>query len=144
MNRFSDISWISISVKGTKVKIEVTETIEKTQVIDRTTPCDIVAAKNGLIVSIVTNAGTPKVKAKDVVEQGDLLVSGQLLIGEGAEQKIEYVHASAQIKAKLWYEFDLSEYIKYNEKIYTGQTKKGYNINIMLAFLIVIMIRLVM
>jgi similar to stage IV sporulation protein len=130
MNNFPDISWISISVKGTKAKIELTETIEKTQIIDRTKPCDLVAAKNGLIISIVTNAGTPKVKVKDVVEKGDLLVSGQLLIGEGAEQKIEYVHASAKIKAKLWYEFDLSENIKYNEKIYTGQTKKGYSINI--------------
>lgn len=132
MKEFKDISWISISTKGTKAKIELTETIAKTDIIDRTKPCNIVASKNGLIVSIVTNAGTPKVKQKDVVEQGDILVSGELIIGEeGSEQKSKYVHASAEIKAKLWYEFNLEEYIKYNEKIYTGQTKKLYALEIM-------------
>lgn len=132
MSKFEDISWISISTKGTKAKIELTEIIEKTQIIDRTKPCDIVATKNGLIVSIAVNAGTPKVKQKDVVEKGDILVSGELIIGEeGAEQKREYVHASAEVKAKLWYEFDLKESINYNEKIYTGQTKKEYSLEIL-------------
>lgn len=132
MSKFEDISWISISTKGTKAKIELTEIIEKTQIIDRTKPCDIVASKNGLIVSIAVNSGTPKVKQKDVVEKGDILVSGELIIGEeGAEQKREYVHASAEIKAKLWYEFNLKENIKYNEKIYTGQTKKEYSLEIL-------------
>lgn len=132
MSKFEDISWISISTKGTKAKIELTEIIEKTQIIDRTKPCDIVASKNGLIVSIAVNSGTPKVKQKDVVEKGDILVSGELIIGEeGAEQKREYVHASAEVKAKLWYEFNLKENIKYNEKIYTGQTKKEYSLEIL-------------
>lgn len=131
LNKFSDISWIAISTKGTKAKIELTETIVKPKIVDRNTPCDIVASKNGLIVSIVTNAGTPKVKPKDVVEQGDILVSGELIIGEeGAEQKRQYVHASAEVKAKLWYEFKLEENIKYNEKIYTGQSKKLYCLQI--------------
>lgn len=130
MNHFSEISWIAISVKGTKATIELTETIKKTEIIDRTKPCDIIAKKNGLIISIATNAGTPKVKAKDVVDQGDLLVSGLLVIGEGEEQKKQYIHASAQIKAKLWYQFELSENIKYNDKIFTGQTKKDYSIQI--------------
>lgn len=132
MSKFKDISWISISTKGTKAKIELTETIEKPQIIDRNTPCDIIAAKNGLIISVVVNSGTPKVKQKDVVEKGDILVSGELIIGEeGAEQSREYVHASAEIKAKLWYQFELEENIKFNQKNYTGQTKKGYSAEIL-------------
>lgn len=131
LNKFSDISWISISTKGTKVKIELTETILKPQIIDRNTPCDIVASKDGLIVSIVTNAGTPKVKSKDVVEKGDLLVSGKLLIGDEGSESVRYVHAAAEVKAKLWYELKMEEDIKYNEKVYTGQTKKSYSITIL-------------
>lgn len=131
LNKFNDISWISINIKGTKAKVELTETILKPQMIDRNTPCDIIASKDGLIVSIVTNAGTPKVKQKDVVEKGDILVSGQLLIGEEGAETIRYVHAAAEVKAKLWYELKLEEDIKYNEKIYTGQTKKSYSINVL-------------
>lgn len=132
MTKFKDISWISINITGTKIKLELTEIIEKPQIIDRTKPCDIVASKNGLIVSIVVNSGTPKVKQKDVVEEGDILVSGELIIGEeGAEQKREYIHASAEVKAKLWYNLTLDETIKYNEKIYTGETKKGYSFKIL-------------
>ncbi len=131
LNKFNDISWISINIKGTKAKVELTETILKPQMIDRNTPCDIIASKDGLIVSIVTNAGTPKVKQKDVVEKGDILVSGQLLIGEEGAETVRYVHAAAEVKAKLWYELKLEEDIKYNEKIYTGQTKKSYSINVL-------------
>ncbi len=131
MKKFNDISWIAISSAGTKIKVELKETIAKTEMIDTKTPCDIVANKNGIIVSIATNIGTPKVKAKDVVEKGDILVSGQLVIGEEGSQRIEYVHAKAEVKAKLWYEFNLEEDIKYNEKIYTGKTKKSYTVDVL-------------
>lgn len=128
LNKFEDISWIAISTKGTKARLELTETIVKPQIIDRDTPCNVIASKNGLIISMVTNSGTPKVKQKDVVEKGDILVSGELLIGEEGAQTVKYVHASAEVKAKLWYELKLEEDIKYNEKIYTGQIKKTYSI----------------
>jgi len=128
MKEFEDIAWVSIGIKGTKVNIELAETIVQPQIIDRTTPCDVIASKDALIVSIAVKSGTPKVRAKDIVRQGDVLVSGEVIIGE--EGIREYVHASAEVKAKIWYQFEIEEELKCQEKVYTGNSKNVYYVQI--------------
>ncbi|HHW67288.1 sporulation protein YqfD [Defluviitalea raffinosedens] len=132
MNDFNDIAWTAVDIKGTKVTVELTETVVKPEIVDQTTPCDLVAEKTGLIVSIATRAGTPKVKPKDVVQKGDLLVSGELIVKQDEEGTvIKYVHADAEVKAKTRYEITYDQPLSYIEKQYTGEVKKQYGINIL-------------
>lgn len=132
INSFSDLSWITIQIKGTKAVIKLTETIPKVEIIDNNTPCDVVASKDGLIVSIVTSAGTPVVKAKDVVQEGDVLVSGEIIVKEDEMGIIkEYTNAKAEVKAKLWNEFNFFVPLIYNEKIFSGNTVKGLSLIIL-------------
>ena len=127
IQNIKEISWVSAYIKGTRLFIDLVEVVPKPEFIDVHTPCHIVADKKGIIVSIATSAGTPKVKAKDVVEEGDLLVSGELLIKEEEEIKdIQYVHALADIKGKVWYVFEVEQDIYYINKQYTNQIKKHY------------------
>ncbi len=126
MKEFEDISWIAISTQGTRINIELAETIEIPQIIDRTTPCDIVAQKDALIMNVAVKAGTPKVKARDVVRAGDILVSSKMNIGE--EGIVEYTHASAEIVGKIWYKFETVQELIFQEKVYTGNLKKEYYI----------------
>lgn len=128
-NNFMDLSWITIQIEGTRATIKLTETIPKLELVDLSTPCDIVAKSDGLVVSIVTRTGTPKVKAKDVVEQGDVLVSGELIVKEDETGILkDYVHSQAEVKAKLFHEINISVPFEYTEKLYTGNEKNYYDV----------------
>ncbi|NLK21451.1 MAG: sporulation protein YqfD [Epulopiscium sp.] len=129
---FDDISWTAVNIKGTKITIELNETVIKPEIVDQTTPCDLVAEKTGLIVSITTRAGTPKVKPKDIVKKGEVLVSGQLIVKEDEEGVItKYVHADADVIAKTRYEIKHKQPLYYIEKQYTDNIKKQYAISLL-------------
>lgn len=127
---FDDISWVAVNIKGTKAEIKIVETIPKPEIVDRTTPVNIIAAKAGIITSVAASAGTPIVKENDVVEIGDLLVSSEIVIKDGdMEMGKEYVHAAAEITAKVWYNMEFTEDLVYTEKQYTGNTKTDKNLD---------------
>lgn len=125
ITEFENISWVGVKITGTNIKISIVETIPETKIVDRVTPCDIVAKKDGIIIGIATSAGTPLVKQGDVVQAGDILVSSEISIKSGDEEVgREYVKAEAVVQAKLWYELKDELELKYNEKVYSGETKK--------------------
>lgn len=125
INEFQDISWVGVKITGTNIKISIVETIPETKIVDRVTPCDVVAKKDGIITSIATSAGTPLVKQGDIVQAGDILVSSEISIKSGDEEVgKEYVKAESVVQAKLWYEINDEIELKYNEKVYSGETKK--------------------
>ena len=127
--RFSDISWVSVGIKGTDVTIKLAETIEKAERIDRETPCDIVASADGVIVQITAERGTPKVKPGDVVKKGDVLISSELLIGlEGEEQHTEYTAAEGAVTARIWQRLTEELPLQYEEIQYSGVEKENHSI----------------
>lgn len=132
LNNFGDISWVNIKLNGTSAIIQLKETIPKQDIIDTNTPCNVIAKKDGLIENITASAGTPKVKQKDVVKKGDVLVDSQITIennnAESSEPTVEYVHAQAQVTAKTCYEINFSVPYEYTEKKYTGKMKKVYQL----------------
>ena len=130
MNNFHDISWLDIYIKGTRAVIQLTETIQTPQVIDKSAPCNIIASKDGLITSIVTGAGKPLVKQNDVVRKGDILVAGEFM-AEGDDGSIfKRVHAYSEVWAKMYNEITFEIPLTYDEKEYTGEFKKMYSIRI--------------
>ena len=127
--RFSDISWVSVGVEGTDVTIKLAETIEKAERIDRETPCDIVAAQDGVIVQITAERGTPKVQAGDVVKKGDILISSELIIGlEGEEQHTAYTAAEGMITARIWQKLTEEMPLRYKEVVYNGVEKENHSL----------------
>ena len=124
---FENISWVTVSVKGTQAYIEIIESLEKVVLTDKESPCDIVAKKDAVITNIITTSGTPIVKQKDVVRKGDILVSNELLIKEdefGVHKS--NVHSDAEVYGKLYYEINFSLSSAYSEKKYTDNIRKKY------------------
>lgn len=131
LNEFSDASWVNVSVKGTRATIRLTETIPKQDIIDRSTPCDVIAKKDGIITSIVTSAGTPLKKELDVALKGEVLVSGELVIKDDETGRItQYTHAEAAVVAKTYYEIKFFTPFIYEDRIYTNNSKKIYFISL--------------
>ena len=127
--RFDEIAFLHIQLTGTRAVVRLSETIPPHGEESPTAPQDIVAKKDGLILSIATSQGTPLVKAGDVVRAGDVLVSGVLAIGEpGMEPRYDYVPAQAEVRAKLFYEMEFDVPLFYEEKSFTGNQRTVYSI----------------
>ena len=128
--RFPELTWVDIYIKGTKALISVAESLPEQKLIDRTTPCNIVAKRDGLIIGMATSAGTPLKKEYDVVKKGEILVSGEIVAGSDDTGEIrEYVRARSEVWAKLYYDMTLFVPFVYTEKEYTGNTSRGYRLN---------------
>lgn len=99
--RIDELAWVNIDIPGTRAIVEVVERVMPPKIINKDLPYNIIAAKDGLIISILVKSGIPLVKRGDTVKKGDLLVTG---IVENRYSDVRYVHALADIKARTWYE----------------------------------------
>ena len=122
-----DIAWIGINIKGTNVIVSVVEADKKPEIVDENEYCNIVTKKDGIITKINVQNGTALVKEGDIIKNGNILVGGWL---EGKYTGTRYVHAKAEIEAKVWYskKDKISLEHTYEEK--TGNVQKAYGINI--------------
>ena len=131
ITEFDDIAWVSLRIEGTLAQIRLVETIERPEIIDFSVPTDIVAAKDGIIIQMATSRGTPMFRPGDVVRQGDIIVSGRLTIAaEYEEPTYEYVRASAEVWARLYYRMEFEIPLVFFEKSFTGRTQKVYSVSI--------------
>ena len=122
-----DIAWIGIDIEGTNAIVEIKETSEAPELIDENEYCNIVSNKEGMITKINVQNGTAVVKEGDIVKQGDILVQGYL---EGKYTGIRYVHAKADIEAKIWYSKKEKVFLKQQIQVPTGATEEKYTLNI--------------
>ena len=120
-----DIAWLGITIKGTNAEVEIKESTQAPNIIPQDEYCNIIADKEGMITKISAQNGTAAVKVGDIVKVGDVLVNGYL---EGKYTGIRYVHAIADIEAKVWYL--KKEKINLNQQVprETGNTEEKYSL----------------
>ena len=80
---YNDIVWVSASVDGSRLKIQIKENEDTFREEEDThtkgeQPTDLIASSDGVITDIVTRSGVPQVHVGDEVKAGDLLVSGRI------------------------------------------------------------------
>lgn len=128
---FDVFTWVSVKQEGTRLLVQVKENTDAKEVLAEQrdgTPSDLVADKNGTIVSMITRKGVPQAAAGDVVKKGDLLVKGVLEIVDDAGEVTGYqfCHADADIFLKTSYEYEDRIALTRKEKQYTGKKKREY------------------
>lgn len=123
----SDIAWIGITIKGTNAEVKIKESTAAPEIIAQDEFCNIVANKEGMITKISAQNGTATVKVGDIVKKGDVLVNGYL---EGKYTGLRYVHAIADIEAKVWY--SKKEKFSLNQQVprETGNLEEKYSLAI--------------
>lgn len=122
-----ELAWVGVTVKGTKVKIEVDERVIPPDLVPKDKPCNIIAVKDGIVKSVVSKAGFDMVKTGDTVVKGQLLVTG---VVPGRDEKSEktLVHAVSTVKARTWYEAESPVNLKPIVKERTGKKKDKYSL----------------
>lgn len=127
-NTFDELSWISITVKGTLATIKVSENIKQDEEII-SSHSNIISDVDGIITNIATKSGTPKVKVGDVIKKGDILVSGEIYLVEGEEIKGMYTTTSnSDIKAQINRILKVEVPFRYSKKHYTKKEQKRYEL----------------
>ncbi len=97
-----ELAWLWVDKKGSKVIVQVKERVMPPDLYDADALWDLVAAKDGVIDSMIIKNGNPMVKLGDTVRKGDVLVSGLLLSEKGVEPRT--VQSDGEIYARVWYE----------------------------------------
>ena len=120
-----DISWISIMVKGTKVKVDMRERLKIPEIIPKDIPCDIVALKDGMIRQVIATEGVEAVGEGDTVKKGQVLISGIIPL-QGEEKKFRQVHAMGTVSARPWYEEQVPVKLTETHRLRTGRVIRDH------------------
>ncbi len=106
------LSWAAVEVHGVVALIRVVEKdpLEKPEV--PLPPADVVAAKDGVIVTLIVLSGEAVAREGDTVRKGDLLIRGTKTLGPpppaepgqpAPPPKVDAV-ARGVVKARVWYQ----------------------------------------
>ena len=127
---YNDIVWVSASIDGSRLKIQVKENEDTypqsdTDVSSEKRPTDLIAASDGVITSIVTRSGVPQVHVGDRVKKGDILVLGRVDVtnDSGEVTGYQYQESDADIFADTQMTYQDTAARAYQEKVYTGKKK---------------------
>ena len=122
-----DIAWVGVSFKGTNAIVELIKAEKNPEIIQENEYCSIISDKEGIITKINVQNGTAAVKVGDLIKNGTTLVNGWL---QGKYTGIRYVHAMADIEAKVWYSQKRRVYKTQNIEVSTGRQEKKYGLKL--------------
>ncbi len=124
---FPNVTWVSARIQGTRLILEIRENTDSYR--EEKTPSgdswDLVATADGVVASIFTRSGVPCVRAGDICQAGDILVSGAVPVNNdnGETVRYEYVQADADIvvETERYYydEFSMTHMVR----TYSGETE---------------------
>ncbi len=114
-----ELSWAAINIEGSVVTIDVREGL-KTEKIDSTTPCNLVATMDGVITSVYIEKGSAAVKVGDAVRKGDLVALGTVEYGD---LRTVMCHAMGEVYAQTERKITVTSPLTVERQIPTGKTK---------------------
>ena len=97
--RYPRIAWFECGWRGTTLVIRPIEGVLSRTDGDADGPCDVVATRDAVVYSVVTRAGTPQVKAGEIVRAGQVLIKGEERTSDGA---VRQVAARGSVTGRVW------------------------------------------
>ncbi len=120
------VSWIFINFSGTVANVQVKETDLKPEPQITDTNVNLVASRDGIVMSIMALDGQSVVAPGDVVTKGQLLVSA---IVTSRKQNEILTGARGSVFAQTQHNFSAKTPTFFYEKQYTGKTKSKISIS---------------
>lgn len=137
--QFDDILWVSASVTGTRLEVQikenedsvpVKESVGRQEDVPEKNPVDIIADRDCVITEMVVRKGIRKVQPGAQVKKGNVLVSGQVPVLNDAKEVVNYQYheADADITGKTQITYEDSVPLNYIEKNEAGIEKTAYTL----------------
>ncbi len=129
---FSQITWASAKLEGTKLQISIKENDAPIIVENEseTAGSDLISEYGGTVVEMIVRKGVPKVSIGDVIEPGTVMVEGKVPVynEDATVRGYQLVDSAATIVLERTMEFSDSLTFDYIRQEYTGREKKQYYI----------------
>ena len=127
--QYEDLSFVSLTLEGTTLKVLIEERLAAPQMVERDEPCDLVSKENCVIYSVVTESGTPVVQAGDVVQKGDVMIRGEVILKDDVgNETIVPTHASGEIYGKIIWRGETEIEKEYKSQLFSGNAQRGLGI----------------
>lgn len=130
---YNDIVWVSASIDGSRLKIQVKENEDTFPEKDASVvpdggeekPVDLIASSDGVVTKIVARSGVPQVHVGDTVKKGDILVLGRVEVVNDSQEVVSYQYhrSDADVFADTQMEYTDTLPLTYQEKVYDGKKK---------------------
>ncbi|EKN64675.1 sporulation protein [Neobacillus bataviensis LMG 21833] len=117
------LTWVGVELKGTTYHLQVVEKNEPKKA-EQLSPQNLIAKKKAVIVNMFVEAGQTMVNKNDIVEKGDLLVSG--IYGQEGSPKI--VAAKGEVWGGTWYISTVKLPMVTNFNVFTGKEKQKHSL----------------
>ena len=114
-----EFSFVGARVQGVRLLVEVAPSLEAPEVYDLENARDLVAACDGIIVSVNAQSGVAAVKPGDTVRKGDVLIRGE---ERASAEETRGVAALGEVVARTWVEAEAEAELSRIERVYTGRT----------------------
>lgn len=130
-----ELSFMAINLHGTRIEVVVREATPAPELLDESTPADIVAAADGIILDLKVSAGQALFEVGDTVARGEVLISGDVELpkAEGSDYDIGklVVRAAGAVTARTWRIMEASAPLTAQAKEYTGGEMTRYSVKIL-------------
>lgn len=127
LNKYRDkIEWLEIEDVGTKyiVKLEERITNKKEEKFENR---NLVAKKNGIIISVDAKTGEIVKNKNDYVKKGDVIVSGEIYLNENLKSQVK---AEGTVYAETWYTVNIKFPYHYKSVELTDESKTVYTLKL--------------
>lgn len=122
--RYPETAWVECGWRGMTLLIRMVDGVPAGTPLSETGAGDVVAARDGIVDSIRTKAGTALVQPGDVVRKGQILIRGEERTGSG----VRAVSARGVVMARVWdaaaVRMDLTEL----HTSYSGRTEESVSV----------------
>lgn len=130
-----ELSYMAINIYGTRAEVVVRETSEAPELRDESTPADVVAAADGIIVDIQTESGRALFADGDIVAKGEVLITGEMDLfepeGSPINQGYLVVRAAGSVIARTWRTLEETIPLTAKVKEHTGDEVNRYSLQIL-------------
>lgn len=119
--RYPEVAWIECGFRGMTLTVTVVEGVASGEALTWVGSGDVVAARDGVVDSIITLAGTPQVKAGQIVRAGQVLILGEERTSDGL---VRPVSARGKVLARVWDGASVRMSTQERETVYTGRRQQ--------------------
>ncbi len=123
--RVPSITWIGVQLEGTTFHFQV---VEKKQPKKNSADLyvNLISAKKATIVQTMVERGQGLVEKHQVVNKGQILVSGFV----GREDNQKFVGAKGKVMAETWYKTTVEVPLETNLYVFNGDAKSKYSLSL--------------
>ena len=116
-----ELEWISVNVSGSRAHVQVRERTPPPEAADTETPSNVIARRDGLVLSVDALDGKAAVLPGTSVVAGDLLIRGAESLETTGKTRI--MPARGSVKARTWRKLTTEIPLKGAAKRYTGEER---------------------